>query len=124
MPRMLLGVSLTCPGGGHTRCFGGGARLARERERRISKTSGSGRVSARAKQSSHGGGANSIDCYFGDFSRSVVTGDRMSFEFDTDSSIYFTSYAVAIRGVERYHTVVHDVGTGTAPGPVVCLIQS
>jgi len=69
-------------------------------------------------------GANSIDCYFGDFSRSVVTGDRMSFEFDTDSSIYFTSYAVAIRGVERYHTVVHDVGTTTAAGPVVCLVQS
>ena len=24
---MLLGVPLTCPGGGHTRCFGGGARF-------------------------------------------------------------------------------------------------
>lgn len=69
-------------------------------------------------------GANKIDAYFGDFSRGVVTGDRMTFEFDTNDSIYFTSNAVAIRGIERYHTVVHDVGTGTAPGPIVALIES
>jgi HK97 family phage major capsid protein len=72
--------------------------------------------------------ANTIDAYFGDFSRSVVTGDRMSFEFDTNESVYFNSYAVGVRGVERYHTVVHDVGAASAalggPGPVVCLIQS
>jgi len=68
--------------------------------------------------------ANTIDCYFGDISRAVVTGDRMSFEFDTNESVYFNSYAVGVRGVERYHTVVHDVGTGTAPGPVIALIQS
>lgn len=68
--------------------------------------------------------ANTIDCYFGDFSRASVIGDRMTFEFDTDDSIGFDSYSIAIRGVERYHIVVHDVGSASSPGPVVALVQS
>lgn len=68
--------------------------------------------------------AGTIDAYFGDFGRGIVNGDRMSFEFDTDESIFFTSYAVAIRGVQRFDMVVNDIGTATTRGPIIALCQS
>jgi HK97 family phage major capsid protein len=64
------------------------------------------------------------DFWFGDFSRAVVFGDRMSFEFAVDESIFFTSYAVAVRGVERFFINVVDVGTTTVAGPIVALVQT
>ena len=68
--------------------------------------------------------ANTIDAYFGDFSMASMIGDRMALSIEVDNSVGFREYAVAIRGVVRHDVNVHDIGSTSAAGPVVCLYQS
>jgi len=68
--------------------------------------------------------ANTIDCYYGDLSRAVIIGDRMSLELTTNDSLYYDSYEIAIRGVVRTDVIVNDIGSTSVKGPIVCLYQS
>lgn len=67
---------------------------------------------------------DNVDVLYGDFSKAATLFDRMSVQIDTDSSIYFDKYAVAVRGVLRYDVNVHDIGNSTTAGPVVSLWQT
>ena len=69
-------------------------------------------------------GTNTIDLLFGDFSRGVDLGDRMSLEIDVSDQAYWTSYGIGVRGVIRHDINVHDIGSTSRVGPIVCLYQS
>ena len=68
--------------------------------------------------------ANTIDVLYGDFSRGVDFGDRMSLEIDVSDQAYWTSYGIGVRGILRHDLVVHDIGDTSRRGPIVALYQS
>ncbi len=57
--------------------------------------------------------------YFGDMAMGSTFGDKRGVTIDTDSSVYFTSDAIALRATERFDINCHEVGTATEAGPVV-----
>lgn len=59
--------------------------------------------------------------YFGDIGMGVAFGDKRGMSIATDSSIYFESDAIALRGTERYDINCHDVGDASSAGAVVAL---
>jgi HK97 family phage major capsid protein len=75
--------------------------------------------------------ANSQICaLFGNFSQAASFGDRrqltmaMSDHATVGSVNVFETDQMAVRVTERFDIVVHDVGTSSAAGPVVCLITA
>lgn len=59
--------------------------------------------------------------YFGDLSMACTMGSRRGAEIATDSSVYFTSDAIAIRATERFDINVHERGTASTAGPMLAL---
>ncbi len=57
--------------------------------------------------------------YFGDMAMGSTFADKRGVTIDTDSSVYFTSDAIALRATERFDINCHEVGTATEAGPVV-----
>jgi len=60
-------------------------------------------------------------CYFGDMAMGSTFGDKRGVTIDTDSSVYFTSDAIALRATERFDINCHEVGDATNAGPVVAI---
>ena len=81
-------------------------------------------VTTNVMNSTDAAAANTIDVLYGDFSRGVDFGDRMSLEIDVSDQAYWTSYGIGVRGVVRHDIVVHDIGDTSRRGPIVCLYQS
>lgn len=65
-----------------------------------------------------------IDFLIGDFGLASKLGTFGGIELDMDKSVLFASYSVAFRGVVRFNSVVHDVGTSSTAGPVVSFWQT
>jgi len=72
--------------------------------------------------------ANSqIACLFGDLSKASTFGDRSGIAVDysidatIDSDNLFEKDLAAVRGIQRFDIVVHDVGSTSAAGPIVGL---
>ncbi len=58
-------------------------------------------------------------CYFGDMGMATKFGDRRGMSVDLDTSLYFASDALAIRGTMRFDIKVHSVGDASDPGAMV-----
>lgn len=65
-----------------------------------------------------------IDVLYGDFSKSAFFGERSQMELNTDESVKFQSYAVALQGVVRHDINIYDIGDDTTAGAVVALWQT
>lgn len=65
-----------------------------------------------------------IALLFGNLAQSTTFGDRRSITISTDSSLYFTQDALAVKGTERIDINSADLGTSTVAGPVVGLISA
>lgn len=65
--------------------------------------------------------ASEIVALFGDLSMAASFGDRRQMEIATSTDRYFDTDQVAVRGIERFDFVAHDLGDGTNPGPIVAL---
>lgn len=65
-----------------------------------------------------------ITILFGNLAQSTTFGDRRSITISTDSSLYFTQDALAVKGTERIDINSADLGTSTVAGPVVGLISA
>jgi len=59
--------------------------------------------------------------YFGDMSMATTFGDKRGVTVATDSSIYFTSDAIALKATERFDINCHERGTASAAGPMIAL---
>lgn len=80
-----------------------------------------------ASTTQRGKGFNSntqIDLFLGDFSRAAIFGDRMQVSVETSREAGFKTYSTFMRIAERFHTVVHSIGTSSVAGPVVSFWQS
>lgn len=64
------------------------------------------------------------DVLFGDFSRASKGLLLRDVEMASSEHRNFDANKIAYRAIVRFHTVVHDVGTTTAAGPVVSLWQT
>lgn len=62
-----------------------------------------------------------IFCYFGDLNMAATFGDKRGVTVATDSSVYFTSDAIALKATERFDINVHERGTASAAGPLIAL---
>ncbi len=60
-------------------------------------------------------------CYFGDMGMTATLGDKRGVTVATDSSLYFTSDAIALRATERFDINVHEVGAADAAGSMLAL---
>ena len=65
--------------------------------------------------------ASTIVAYFGDLNMASTMGLTRGMQIATDSSVYFTEDAIAIRGTERYDINVHERGTASAAGPIIAI---
>jgi hypothetical protein len=54
-------------------------------------------------------------------SMSTTFGDKRGVTVATDSSIYFTSDAIALKATERFDINCHERGTASAAGPMIAL---
>lgn len=59
--------------------------------------------------------------YFGDLSLACAMGDARSIEIASSSERYFENDQLAVRATERYDIQVHDRGTASEGGAIVCL---
>ena len=66
-------------------------------------------------------GVSTIAAYVGDLGMASTMGTRRGVTIASDSSIYFTSDQIAIRGTQRYDINIHEKGTATAAGPMVAV---
>jgi len=72
---------------------------------------------------------NQVCVLFGDLRLAATFGDRRSMAMAMSNSAYvgstsmFETDQVAIRGIERFDIVTHDVGSTTATGPIVGIIS-
>lgn len=69
-------------------------------------------------------GASTVDFFFGDMSRSVLLGDRMSAQIDTSGQPLFTSDATVLRLMTRFDVNVWDVGSASSFAPIAALYQT
>jgi HK97 family phage major capsid protein len=65
--------------------------------------------------------SGNIFAYFGDLNMASTLGDKRGVTVATDSSVYFTSDAIALKATERFDINVHERGTATAAGPLIAL---
>jgi len=69
-----------------------------------------------------------FSCYFGNLQMAAKFGDRQQLAIASSDSATIGGYSVferneiALRGTERFDINVHDVGTSSAPGPIVGLM--
>lgn len=69
-----------------------------------------------------------FSCYFGNLKQAAKFGDRQQLSIASSDSATIGGYSVferneiALRGTERFDINVHDVGTSSAPGPIVGLM--
>ena len=68
--------------------------------------------------------ANTIFALFGDLSLAAKLGDRRQTTLFTDPYSLTATDQIQIRGTERFDIVVHDVGNGTTPGPIVAFASA
>jgi HK97 family phage major capsid protein len=68
--------------------------------------------------------ASVVYCTLGDHSQATTIGDRRGTQVAFDSSRYFDTDEIAVRGLTRWDMNVHNVGTSTAAGSVVGLMSS
>lgn len=75
--------------------------------------------------------ANSqIVCLFGDLAQASTMGTQDGIRIESSNSAVVSSQStferdqIAVRGIQRFDIVVHDVGTSTTAGPVVGLISA
>ncbi len=68
--------------------------------------------------------ASVVYALFGDLAMAAVLGDRRSTTIAFSEHLNFAEDEIAIRGTQRIDINVHDVGTATAPGPIVGLVSS
>lgn len=61
-------------------------------------------------------------CYFGDLSMAATFGSRRGLAIQATRDRYFEYDQLAIKGTERFDIVVHEVGTASAPGPMLQLL--
>lgn len=66
--------------------------------------------------------ADHIPLILGNLQQGSILGDRRSFELAQDSSVYFTSDQIAIRGTERISINNHGVGDTNDGGALVALL--
>lgn len=59
--------------------------------------------------------------YFGDLAMAATIGTRRGVTLRADESIYFAQDALALRVTERFDINVHERGTASVAGPIVCL---
>lgn len=62
--------------------------------------------------------------FFGDLSLAACMGTRRDITVDTSNQVRWTQDQMAIKASQRFDIVVHDTGSASAPGPVVCLETS
>jgi HK97 family phage major capsid protein len=65
-----------------------------------------------------------VYCTFGDHKKAATFGDRRGIQVAFSSERYFDTDEIAVRGLERFDFVAHDLGTDSAAGPVVGLMSS
>ena len=65
--------------------------------------------------------ASTIVGFFGDLSMCGTMGSRRGITIATDSSLYFKSDMLAIRGTQRWDWNGHEKGTATEAGPMIAL---
>ncbi len=65
--------------------------------------------------------ADTTFAYFGDAAMGSIFGEKRGVTINTDTSVYFTSDAVALRATERFDINCHEVGTATEAGPFLAL---
>lgn len=63
--------------------------------------------------------ASQFACYFGDMELTAAFGDKRGVTIATDSSVYFTSDAVALKGTERFDINVHERGDASNAGTMI-----
>ena len=59
--------------------------------------------------------------YFGDLAMAATMGTRRGVTLRADESLYFKEDALALRVTERFDINVHERGTATEAGPLLCL---
>lgn len=59
--------------------------------------------------------------YFGDMGLTATFGDKRGVTVSTDSSVYFTQDAIALKGTERFDINVHERGGASYAGTLVAL---
>jgi len=59
--------------------------------------------------------------YFGDLGMAATMGTRRGVTLRADESIYFAQDALALRVTERFDINVHERGTASAAGPLICI---
>jgi len=62
--------------------------------------------------------------FFGDLSKSSSLGDRRIVKVFPSEHRYMDTDQIGIRGLERIDIVNHDVGTASAPGPIIALLAN
>jgi HK97 family phage major capsid protein len=65
--------------------------------------------------------ASTIVAYFGDLSQAVAMGDSRGLTIVGDSSVYFTTDEIAIKGTCRLDINVHDIGDANNAGAMVAV---
>jgi HK97 family phage major capsid protein len=66
--------------------------------------------------------SNKVMALFGDLPRAALFGARREVRVNVSTDRFLEFDQVAITGSERFHIVVHDVGTDAVAGPVVGLV--
>ena len=64
---------------------------------------------------------STIVALFGDLKKASTFGDRRGITLATSTDRYFEYDQIGIKGTERYHINVHDLGDGSNAGPLVAL---
>jgi HK97 family phage major capsid protein len=59
--------------------------------------------------------------YFGDLAMAATMGTRRGVTLRADESVYFAQDALALRVTERFDINIHERGTDTVAGPIICL---
>lgn len=65
--------------------------------------------------------SGNVFAYFGDMNMAATFGDKRGVTVATDSSIYFTADALALRATERFDINVHERGDASNAGPLLAL---
>lgn len=65
--------------------------------------------------------ASTVVGFFGDLAMTATMGSRSGISIVSDSSRYFEYDQIAVRCTQRFDIVCHEVGTASAPGPMIAL---
>jgi HK97 family phage major capsid protein len=65
--------------------------------------------------------ASTVVGFFGDLAMTATMGSRSGISIVSDPSRYFEYDQIAVRCTQRFDIVCHEVGTASAPGPMIAL---